>query len=472
MKKCGKIISMALIILLVMSMGMLSVAAESNNTTTSGKNDSITVTGAKPGETYRAYKLFDLAVDSETAPSAYSYTVNSAWTAFFADGGGAQYITVNEAGTVTAISDVAALAKTAAAWTGKPAAVQSIAVEAGEGTAVFSELEDGYWLITSTLGTVAFTATTPAASAVTIQEKNQESTIIVTEVKEDSTGNFGSVNDAQIGDTVEFKSIVKIVKGARNVVVHDSMDAGLTYTAGSVSIEGLTKGTEYSVNESPEHGDAFEIILLQDWIDELDFGADGYREYTITFAAVLNGNAVVTGDSGTALAVIRNTTYLTFGEGASSQALATTTETHRFSVDFHAKDSADPLAGAEFTLKKNGVTVPLVQIDNYNYRVAVAGETGTEVFATVADGNIAIWGVDADSDYSLLEIRAPAGHNTVEAVSVSVAPGNTTNVSIDSVSGTLLPGTGGIGTTVFYAVGGALVLVALILLITRKRMGR
>ncbi len=471
MKKYGKIISMALIVLLVMSMGMLSVAAESNNTTTSGKNDSITVTGAKPGETYCAYKLFDLTVDSETAPSAYSYTVNRAWTAFFADGNGAQEITVNEAGTVTAISDVAALAKKAAAWSEKPAAVQSVIVAPGENTAVFSDLEDGYWLITSTLGTVAFTATTPDASAVTIQEKNQESTI-TTAVKEDSTGNFGGVNDAQIGDTVEFKSIVKIVKGALNLVVHDSMDAGLTYTAGSVSIEGLTKGTEYSVNESPEHGDSFEISFSQSWMDEFDFGTDGYREYTITFAAVLNGNAVVTGDSGTALAVVRNTTYLTFGEGASSQAQTTTTETHRFSVDFHAKDSTDPLAGAEFSLKKNGAIVPLVQIDDNNYRVAAAGDTGIDVFVTVTGGSIAIWGVDADSDYSLMEIRAPAGHNTVETVSVSVAPGDTTSVSIDSVSGTLLPGTGGIGTTVFYAVGGALVLVALILLITRKRMGR
>ena len=471
MKNCGKIISVAIIILLIMSMGMVSVAAESSGTTTSGKNDSITVTGAKPGETYCAYKLFDLVVDSETAPSAYSYTISSAWSTFFADGDGAQYITVSEAGTVTAISDVAALAKKAAAWSGKPAAVQSVTVELNEDTAGFSELEDGYWLITSTLGTMAFTATTPDASAVTIQEKNQENTI-ATAVKEDSTGEFGSVNDAQIGDMVEFKSVVRIVKGARKVVIHDSMDVGLTYIAGSVSIEGLTKGTDYSVNENPEHGDAFEISFSQDWIDEFEFGTDGYQEFKITFEARLNGSAVVTGDSGTALAVVRNTTYLTFGEGASSQAQTTTTETHRFSVDFHAKDSADSLAGAEFSLKKGETNVSLVKIDNYNYRVAAAGETGAETFVTVAGGSITIWGVDADSDYSLLETQAPAGHNTVNAVPVSVAVENNTSVSIDSVSGTLLPGTGGIGTTVFYAAGGALVLVALALLITRKRMGR
>ena len=38
------------------------------------------------------------------------------------------------------------------------------------------------------------------------------------------------------------------------------------------------------------------------------------------------------------------------------------------------------------------------------------------------------------------------------------------------IKGTLLPSTGGIGTTIFYVVGGVLVVVAGILLITKKRM--
>ena len=36
--------------------------------------------------------------------------------------------------------------------------------------------------------------------------------------------------------------------------------------------------------------------------------------------------------------------------------------------------------------------------------------------------------------------------------------------------GPALPGTGGIGTTIFYAVGGILVLAAVVLLVTKKRM--
>ena len=240
-----KLIAILLSLLLVMS---ISAAAFAEGET---KNDSITVNGVKEGETYNLYKLFDLIVDDEIT-----------WEAFFAAadaeagteaGPGNQYITVNTAGYVTEISDAAALAAAAAAWTGKPAATDSVTVAEGQTTAVFSGLADGYWLITSTLGTVAMTDTTPDENAVTVEEKNPEDTV-AKQVKEDSTNLLGDENDAQIGDTVQFQTVVTLYKGTRNVVVHDEMTAGLTYTAGSIAIEGLTAGTDYTVNESPADG--------------------------------------------------------------------------------------------------------------------------------------------------------------------------------------------------------------------------
>ena len=39
-------------------------------------------------------------------------------------------------------------------------------------------------------------------------------------------------------------------------------------------------------------------------------------------------------------------------------------------------------------------------------------------------------------------------------------------------AGTELPSTGGIGTTIFYVIGSVLVLAAVVLLVTRKRMNR
>ncbi len=454
-----KYLAIALAIVMILALSVPAFAA---------KNDSITINNAKEGETYSIYKLFDLVVDNEETPAKYSYTVASEWASFFAAGGaGAGYVTI-ENGYVTAISDAAALAKAAAgALEGKTKAAADVVVAENATTAVFSGLDDGYYLITSTLGTIAMTETTPDASAVTINEKNPEDTI-EKEVKEDSTGTYGDENDAQIGDLVEFKSTVKIVKGTRNVVVHDKMTDGLSYTAGSVQIAGLTKNTEYTVNESPSDGDTFDIIFDQSWIDALDFGTDGYKEYEITYTATLNENAVVSGD----VADQTNETHVSYGDSTDSESDYTTTETHKFSVYKHAAGSTDNLADAVFSLKKAGTVVPLIKIDDTHYRVAKTGETGTtDTFVTVASGDIVILGVDADNDYSLEEITPPSGYNQLpNDVNVTVDAGNGTRVDVENKSGTELPSTGGIGTTIFYVLGSLLVLGAGVLLITRTRM--
>ena len=475
-----RFVALLLALIMILSLSATAFAAENGgegeNTPT--KNDSITITNAKPGETYNLYKLFDLKVNDENDPTAYSYTINEGWAAFFAASGegteagpGRQYITVNEAGYVTKISDPAALAKAAAEWTGKPNATQSITVKEGENTAAFTGLADGYWLITSTLGTIAMTETTPDKNEVKFKEKNPEDTIEKT-VKEDSTGNYGESNDAQIGDTVEFKSVVKIVKGTRNVVVHDKMDSGLTYTADSVAIKGLTKGTQYTVNEEPTDGDTFDITFAQSWIDSLDFGTAGYKEYVITYTATLNENAVKKDENGVAIVDQNNKTHVSFGDNTSSKEDTTTTTTHKFSVHKHAKDSTGNLAGAVFSLKKNGTVVKLIKLDDKNYRVANGNEEGAvDTFTTVDSGDIVIWGVDADNDYTLEEITPPDGYNKLTAeVPVTVNANNTTRVDVENKAGTELPSTGGVGTTLFYICGGILVLASFVLLITKKRM--
>ena len=453
-----KLIAILLSLLFVMS---ISAAAFAEGET---KNDSITVNGVKADETYNLYKLFDLIVDDETVPTAYSYTVNEDWEAFFAEGGaGAAFITLNNAGYVTEISDAAGLAEAAAAWTGKPANPVQTAVASGE-TVVFSGLEDGYWLITSTLGTVAMTDTTPDENAVTVAEKNPEDTV-TKQVKEDSSNLLVSANDAQIGDTVEFQTVVTLYKGTRNVVVHDEMTAGLTYTAGSAVIEGLTAGTDYTVNESPTDGHTFDITFSDTFISGL---AAGPNAFTITYSAVLNQNAV---SATPAIAAQTNTAAVSYGDHQSVD-VSTTTTTHSFSVFKHAKDSEDNLAGAVFSLKKNGAVVSLIKLNDTNYRVAMPGETGAvTTFTTVASGDIVIWGVDSDSDYTLLETEAPAGYNKLTAeVEVSVSADNATRADVENQTGAELPSTGGIGTTLFYVVGGLMVAGALVVLVSKKRM--
>ena len=183
---------------------------------------------------------------------------------------------------------------------------------------------------------------------------------------------------------------------------------------------------------------------------------------------------------------------MTCGDDTKSTESSTKTETHKFSVFKHAKDSQTNLANAIFQVKKAGTVVNLVKLDDNNYRIVDDTETtaavthvkanqevetraaGTIVsdFVTVASGDIVIWGVDSDNDYSIEEIQAPKGYNLLNPASkdVNVASDNSTRIDIENNSGTELPSTGGIGTTIFYVVGAILVIGAGVVLITRRRM--
>ena len=109
-----------------------------------------------------------------------------------------------------------------------------------------------------------------------------------------------------------------------------------------------------------------------------------------------------------------------------------------------------------------------------------------------------------DGDYILTETKTPATYNTIEPIRFTVTAdhkipwntearteiltgltGNTADGKITftasadksklttdvvNQSGATLPGTGGIGTTIFYVIGGLLMAAAAVLLITKKRM--
>lgn len=489
MKKTRKILAIVLALVLAFALSMAVFAV----------NDSITITGAKEGETYSLYKLLDLVVDDETNPSAYSYTVNSDWAAFFAApvaadptatppveavaaGPGYQYVTINAQGYVTAISDAAALAKAADEWANKPNATQTVTVGAGETTAVFSNLPDGYWLISSTLGTARMTETTPDDAAVTIAEKNPEDTVDK-KVQEDSSSTYVDSNDAQVGDTVNFQSTVTLLPNTTNVVYHDTMDPGLTFDTTSVTVTvGGTAlaSTYYTVNTNPGNGETFTVTFTQAYLDTISASTD----VVISYSATLNENAAqtttttgeepdVTTTTTAAINPQTNEAHVTFGNNQETTHETTTTTTHKFSLYKHATGSTENLADAVFSLKKNGTVVPLVKIDDNNYRVANPSEnaTTTNTFTTVASGDIVIWGVDADNDYTLEEITPPDGYNALGSeVNVTVDAGNATRIDVENSTGSELPSTGGYVLWI-YIIGAVLVLGAGILLVAKKRTG-
>lgn len=95
-----------------------------------------------------------------------------------------------------------------------------------------------------------------------------------------------------------------------------------------------------------------------------------------------------------------------------------------------------------------------------------------ESFTTIAGTKITIIGLDLEDTYYLVELEAPAGYNKLkDPVEVKVNAQNTYFVEVPNSTGTELPSTGGMGTTLFYVFGSVLVIGAAVLLITKKRVG-
>ena len=457
MKHAKKFASLLLALVMVFALATTAFAAGTN---------SITVEGAQEGETYKLYKMLDLIVNESN--TAYSYTVNTEWKDFFTTGAGKDYVDIDSQGYVTwkeSKKDSASMEAfgkaAAAAVSGKT--VVATQTPTADGSFTFANLDAGYYLITSSNGTLAIVDTTPTNPAATVNEKNPDHTLDK-QVQEDSDSSWGKANSAQIGDTVNFKTTITVKKGAKNLIMHDKMEDGLSFNADSVAIASLTKGTDYTVvTTGLTDGCTFEIRFEQSYLDTIT--AD--TTLTVTYNAVLNKSADITNGE-------KNDAKITWGDASNTEWSETVTKTYQFDILKYAANDIEknPLAGATFQLKDaNDNVVKLVKVSDTEYRVANGNEAGAvDEFTTVASGKIVIKGVDLDK-YTLVETAAPAGYNKLkDPVEVTVPETNALTVEVPNASGTELPSTGGMGTTIFYVLGSILVIGAAVLLVTKKRM--
>lgn len=141
-------------------------------------------------------------------------------------------------------------------------------------------------------------------------------------------------------------------------------------------------------------------------------------------------------------------------------------------------DVNKPLAGAKFVLMSgNTVNGSVAEVVDEKVTVwhSLRGLSEVDLpdyaLTTNERGYITINGLDSDT-YYLREIEAPAGYNKLsEDKTVTVrGAGHNTIADINNQSGTELPSTGGMGTTILYILGGVLVLAAVVLLVMKKRM--
>lgn len=543
MKRVKKLLALTAALVMMSAVSITALAA------------TITVSNAVEGETYTAYKIFDVTTSGSGNSKTYAYTMKttSPWVSvvqnyrvkepdvigqtsekeravFILNASTSDpnkyVVTINtytdsDGNTVSLFgteADAAAFAQYLAANIPESGlakntdyfeetAVKSSDADGNAATASFQDLTSGYYFVTTSLGTLC--ALNTNADDVNIEEKNSvpalEKKILVSQTENGSTTERQvDSTTASIGDTIKYQITVTDGKGTdKQLVVHDVMENGLTLQIkntnepksaftittddSSLKIEEEDWSVKMPVEESgSETPCTFEITFTADFISKLA----ETKKIVITYSAKLNENAEIAPDTND------NTAWLTYSQQKSEEKKVTVTT---YEVDLvktgveNESGSYPVLNGAKFKLydaKTGGNEIGLMKVEDEDgkvlyYRPVLNSETATEIEL----GEATIKGL-GNGTYYLEETKAPAGYNGLterKAFTIKDAKlknekavndlytrinneSEDTGVQIINKAGSLLPSTGGMGTTIFYVIGGILVVGAGVLLITKRRM--
>lgn len=500
--KIKQVFGFALAALLTLALTPLAAFADGETPTqgtSSNTKGTITIDNAVPGQTYTLYKIMDLE-SFDADKGHYSYTPAEGWEGFLKS----QRVDIVNGYVVwtgmpednsTAIKQFADAAIDFAKGNSNAIGNNGQAV-ADSSTVAFNDLPLGYYLVDSSLGTLcSLTTTNPK---VTIKEKNPEPTL-TKEVQEnslvdDSEGGWHKKNDANIGDTVNFKVTIDAKSGAAGYVMHDTMSKGLAFDATSVKVVRTSPSLEepveltadqFAVITDAKDGCTFEVSFDQIFCNTLTDDDD----LIVTYSATLTSEAEVSG-TGNA-----NEAYLKYGEEAKKETEPSVTKTYTWAFGvFKHDESGAPLGDAVFKLttdEEGDNSVLFTQVGN----VLTVDENGAGEFTPLANesdqGRVMLRGLDAGT-YYLHEVSAPAGYNMLAGpIKVTITTEgdgddelalicsidgagedtvlNIPTVDVENRTGGLLPSTGGIGTTILYVVGGVLIVGALVFLVVRRR---
>ena len=353
----------------------------------------------------------------------------------------------------------------------------------------------------------------------------------VKQVKENEKAEWNEVSDYNIGDAVPYRITSKVPNAHYysdyNMKFTDTMSDGLTLfdewngvapsniAAANIKVTiDNADVTQYATSITKSaHG--FELTLPIKASGTDAAWAPVGEEIVIEFYGVLNQSAVIGLPGNT------NKSKLEYNNNPDDATSKTETPedtvlTFTYELDVHKTDGAtgDDLAGAQFALKaKDGVHRDKYVVVNADSKLvkwqdaAPAADAQPDADGNTAllrsddEGNFKVVGLD-DGKYSLEEIKAPAGYNKIDPITIEIiagtvhtvdgedaaaalkeisvlvagesadgeVAGGTVLAEVVNNSGATLPETGGIGTTVFYIIGAILVVGAGVLLISRRRM--
>lgn len=500
MKKAMKKLMAALLAVAMVCAMAIPAFADGSSSTSTAAVTRYTITAPKNGHTYEIYQIFTGDYDA----SQPSMLANIKWGK---NGTGTAGDAVEQT-VLDALSKVASYTsdndKLTVIEKYIDLSTAPLVTITNGGTA--NDVVGGYYLIKDQDGTVPSSETyTPYIVSVvcdiTIKPKSNEVPKFTKKLKDtnDTTGVITGWQDSadyDIDDKIPFRLQGTVSKDFDSYktyyyAFHDVEEKGLTFDPSSVKVfvgdeETGTKidASNYTVVTNPADGCTFEIVF-----DDLKNipSVTAKSIITVTYESTLNGNAVL-GAQGNV-----NTAKLEYSNNPRGNGTGTTpwdnviVFTYKVVVNKVDQDN-NPLVGAQFTLTKKT-------------------KNGTDVVKTMtidsSETQFTLSGLD-DGEYTLTETVTPAHYNTISPITFTVNADHTitwetecredilTSLSGDKKVGeitftssktdgtlttnvinnigTTLPGTGGIGTTIFYVIGGGLMVAAAILLITKKRM--
>ena len=245
------------------------------------------------------------------------------------------------------------------------------------------------------------------------------------------------------------------------------MTSGLTYN-NDVAWTAVKDGNAVTVNGTKSAtGDDTITVNFAD-------GIEAGTVITVTYSATVNATAVTTDSE-------KNTAYVSYGDGNKTTESSTEVYDAEISVlkyDGKNTDTTDDdtaLAGAGFVLKNSAGKYYKVDKGIVTW---VDKQADADVHTSADDGKVPAFTGLTGGKYTLEEVVVPAGYNKSSDTEVTITgEGDTTytatnlkqQATVINNAGSVLPSTGGIGTTIFYIIGGLLIVAAVVFFVVRRR---
>lgn len=509
MKRIKKLAAAMLTAIMMMTMTVTAYAAGNCTLTVNVKSGEGVPTQTLKDQTINLYKLFDVTTSTSGETTNYAYTVNDTYKDTLAEALGIANTSTNDQ-FVKAVSGLKTETKdevqkfandfTAEALKKSLTATTNSGKLGNVNSYEFTGLDAGYYLVYVTGGKeIQSSLVTVDKDANTVNLKTEAPSI--TKTADNDTVSIGQVVKytvtGSIPDTTgydqyqyiihdELSNGLDFVKNATGDALDNASEVNVTvkFTDGSVTAAGTAPTTATLSGE----GNRTMKLDLFEWVraNQTNKG----KEFTVTYYAKVNANAVVTE---------KNKATLEYGNNPGDTTTTTPSEaktpTYPLDINKIKKGSDEKLAGAKFSLytsaedAKNGKNAIKVSGNNGNYVVNPASTT-TE-FESVknienAGYNIRVNGL-AEGTYYLVETKAPDGFNKLTApVVIKITKSKDTDVKkwtiskdgadetdkiidIENSTGSLLPSTGGAGVVVFAGVAILLVFGVVVSFIRDKR---